>query len=63
MPLDSECLTCIEVVRLAGECPNSERPCGHHCNHSWTHDVCHWCKTEFGEDGVESALLEEKMNR
>ena len=33
-------------------CPKSQRPCGHHCNHSWTHDACDWCDTEWGEDGV-----------
>lgn len=31
----------------AEECPNSERPCGHHCNHSWTHDKCDWCGKEW----------------
>lgn len=30
------------------ECPNSERPCGHHCNCSWIHDHCHWCGKDFG---------------
>ena len=34
------------------ECPYSRRSCGHHCNHSWSHDHCHWCDTEFGEDGA-----------
>ena len=32
------------------ECPNSQRPCGHHCNHSWSHDSCCWCGKEFSED-------------
>jgi hypothetical protein len=32
-----------------GECPKSKRACGHHCNHSWSHDACHWCGEEFGE--------------
>lgn len=29
------------------KCPKSERPCGHHCNHVWTHDVCDWCGNTF----------------
>lgn len=33
-------------------CPNSERPCGHHCNHVGTHDSCCWCGAEWGEEGV-----------
>ncbi len=32
------------------ECPKSKRPCGHHCNHVWTHDACDWCGAEFGPD-------------
>lgn len=34
-------------------CPNSKRPCGHHCNCSWVHDRCHWCGKEFGEEAGE----------
>lgn len=30
-------------------CPKSKRPCGHHCNHSWTHDECCWCNRKFDE--------------
>lgn len=30
------------------ECPNSKRSCGHHCNHSWSHEHCHWCDKEWG---------------
>lgn len=29
------------------ECPQSRRPCGHHCNCSWTQDECCWCGKEF----------------
>ena len=60
--IDTECLTCEEAnayiaagepvpegVGVEGECPKSERPCGHHCNCSWIHDCCHWCGVEFGE--------------
>ena len=32
------------------ECPQSKRPCGHHCNCSWEQDICHWCGEEFGEE-------------
>lgn len=47
-PLDSECGSCGEEVDDA--CPKSQRPCGHHCNHIWTHDHCHWCGWEVPED-------------
>lgn len=31
-------------------CPNSKSRCGHHCNHSWSHERCCWCeKTWEGE--------------
>lgn len=46
-----ECATCGEIEGVEGECPESQRPCGHHCNHIWTHDACCWCKVELqGED-------------
>lgn len=48
--LDDECATCGEEEGLEGECPESQRPCGHHCNHSWTHDCCHWCGWEAEDD-------------
>lgn len=48
---EDECLTCGEVDNAEGECPNSKRPCGHHCNCSWIHDCCHWCGAEMDEDG------------
>lgn len=44
----NECLSCGEGPP-EGECPNSERACGHHCNHSWTDDYCHWCGAYFDE--------------
>ena len=50
--IDEECSSCAEGMPL-NECPNSKRPCGHHCNCSWTQDICHWCDKEFGEDGDE----------
>ena len=47
------CITCGEGDGKDGqtECVKSKRECGHHCNHSWTHDVCCWCGKEFGEEG------------
>lgn len=30
-------------------CPSGQAPCGHHCNHAWSHDRCCWCGAEFGE--------------
>lgn len=44
---DAECSSCTED--FAEKCPKSERPCGHHCNHSWDQDQCCWCGKEFGE--------------
>lgn len=50
---ETACLSCGEDPSPMDPCPISERPCGHHCNHIWTHDCCHWCNGEFidGEDG------------
>lgn len=50
MTAAGECLTCGELDGVEGECPASERPCGHHCNCSWVHDHCHWCDAEFGAE-------------
>lgn len=41
-----ECSSCGENCPR-GECEKSKRPCGHHCNHSWSHDGCCWCGIEF----------------
>lgn len=43
-----ECISCGEEIP-EGDCPQSKRPCGHHCDCSWIHDICHWCGAEFGE--------------
>lgn len=32
------------------KCPKSKRPCGHHCNHSWSHEECCWCGMVFGSN-------------
>ena len=45
---DNECLSCGDTP--LNECPKSKRKCGHHCNHSWTHDECCWCGKHFGEE-------------
>lgn len=42
------CATCSEPDGGL-TCAQSRRSCGHHCNHSWTDDACHWCGVEFGE--------------
>jgi hypothetical protein len=46
--LDKECISCGENAPK-NECPKSKRDCGHHCNHSWSHDECCWCGKEWGE--------------
>jgi len=46
---DEDCASCGENCP-EGECPESQRTCGHHCNCSWVHDCCHWCGAEFGEE-------------
>jgi hypothetical protein len=43
-----DCISCGEE-RPRNECPKSLSSCGHHCNHSWTHDICDWCGKKFGE--------------
>lgn len=48
-----DCCSCGEGMPRE-ECPKSLRPCGHHCNHSWSHDSCCWCGEEWdGEEGAE----------
>jgi hypothetical protein len=44
----SDCSSCGEETPK-NECPASKRSCGHHCNHSWSHDDCCWCSKHFGE--------------
>ncbi len=53
---DQVCYSCGEPA--AGACPNSKRPCGHHCNCSWTNDRCHWCGKEWGEDSSGTRVAE-----
>lgn len=45
-----DCISCGENDPV--QCPKSQRACGHHCNHSWSHDECCWCHMIFGEDGA-----------
>jgi hypothetical protein len=52
--LDETCISCEEdpdneETDPYYKCPKSQRPCGHHCNHSWSHEKCDWCGAEFGE--------------
>jgi hypothetical protein len=53
--LKVDCITCDELF-AGGEapqadCPSESAPHGHHCNHSWTHDSCCYCETQWGEGG------------
>jgi hypothetical protein len=47
--IDDACTSCHENMPQ-NECPKSERDCGHHCNHSWSHDGCCWCNKTWGEE-------------
>jgi hypothetical protein len=51
--LDEICICCEESDpdELGGDfvCPQSKRPCGHHCNHVWSHEICCWCGKEWFE--------------
>jgi hypothetical protein len=38
------------AAMLSPLCRRSRRPCGHHCNHIFTVEECHWCGKDFGED-------------
>lgn len=44
-----ECASCDEGFPK-NECPESKRPCGHHCNHALSHDFCDWCEKDL-DDG------------
>lgn len=56
--MEEECAACPEGIPK-GECKQSKRPCGHHCNCSFEHDHCHWCDKWFGEDGKEFDSFDE----
>ncbi len=45
----TECISCDERAAKGG-CADSDRTCGHHCNHAWTDFKCCWCREEFLED-------------
>jgi hypothetical protein len=51
-PTDNACASCGEGVEQE-RCAKSQRPCGHHCNHVWTHDACDWCGSVWIENGIE----------
>lgn len=44
------CETCRQAEAHRHPCERSRRMCGHHCNHSWTHDACCWCGEEWSDD-------------
>ena len=53
--MDEECLSCEEDPDPSDPmdydhytCAQSKRPCGHHCNHAWSHEECCWCGFVFG---------------
>jgi len=49
-----DCATCGEGSECPlGECENSKRACGHHCNCIWTQDSCCWCGYELSEEGAD----------
>lgn len=52
--IDDECSTCDcgDEATESDKCPNSQRQCGHHCNHSWSHESCCWCGKVWNEVGV-----------
>lgn len=45
-----ECADCNGAADEDSDCPAGARSCGHHCNHSWSHDCCCWCGIEWGEE-------------
>ncbi len=66
--IDNECISCGEAPKPNDpdykpddpdyKCPKSKRSCGHHCNHSWSHEECCWCGATFGD--VEESLEVER---
>lgn len=43
-----DCIPCAEEDQA--RCEKSNRGCGHHCNHTWTHDGCCWCGWQVVEE-------------
>lgn len=52
MESNSDCYSCgiPETTEEDETCPKSKMACEHHCNHSWTHDICCWCGKEWKEE-------------
>jgi hypothetical protein len=46
---EADCISCEQGEQGEDVCPDSPRPCRHHCNHSWSHELCCYCKREWGE--------------
>lgn len=57
----SHCITCATVdpldIELEDTCPQAKRVCGHHCNHYWSHDHCHWCGGHLEISGYGELLV------
>lgn len=49
LDLENGCTSCGEGDPK-NECPHSRKACGHHCNHSWSHDECCWCGETWGDE-------------
>lgn len=52
-----DCLSCGEGMPR-DECPHSKLTCGHHCNHSWTHNTCCWCGKDFNSTTADDTFYE-----
>lgn len=46
---NNDCSSCGEGLPK-NDCSKSKRPCGHCCNHSWSHDKCCWCGREYVDE-------------
>ena len=55
---ENECVSCGEEIPK-NDCEKSKRPCGHHCDCSWSQDHCCWCNKWLGEDGKLFDTIEE----
>lgn len=54
---DDGCESCAQGI-AGNECPQTKRPCGHHCECLWSQDVCHWCGVEITDSGEVGAIPE-----
>lgn len=49
--MKAECDSC--ELSVEEFCAASKKPCGHHCNHSWSHEHCCWCGKTWGDEFYE----------